>query len=188
MARIAFLVANDFEQVELTGPRQRLEAKGHQITLISTGEMIVQGLNHVEKGDHFDVDLTLNDAKSEDFDALVLPGGTVNADALRVNTQAQTFVRDFVRHHKPVAAICHAPWLLISSGVVLGRTLTAYHTLKDDIQNAGAEYVDQAVCVDQNLITSRCPDDIAAFAEAIDDMLAGTSHLDPSILAQHALN
>jgi protease I len=177
MANIAFLVDNDFEQVELTGPRRRLEAKGHRTTLISTGETIVQGLNHIQQGDQFDVDLMLKDANVADFDALVLPGGTVNADALRVNEDAQALVRAFVRHHKPIAAICHAPWLLISSDVVRGHTLTAYHTLKDDLQNAGAEYVDQAVCVDHLLITSRGPDDIPAFAEAIDDLLVGASHL-----------
>lgn len=177
MANIAFLVDNFFEQVEMTEPRQRLEDLGHQVTLISTGEKQVQGLNHVDTGDTFDVDLLLKDASAADFDALVLPGGAVNADTLRVNEAAQDFVRAFATNNKPLAAICHAPWVLISSLLARGRTLTAYHTIKDDLINAGADYLDQKVCIDNTFITSRCPDDIKAFVDAIHESLAGTAHL-----------
>jgi protease I len=177
MANIAFLVDNFFEQVEMTEPRQRLEDLGHQVTLISTGEKTVQGLNHVDLGDTFDVDLMLKNASAADFDALVLPGGTVNADNLRVVEEAQAFVRAFAERNKPLAAICHAPWVLVSSRLARGRTLTGYHTIKDDLINAGADYLDQKVCIDNNLITSRCPDDIPAFVAAIHEALAGTAHI-----------
>lgn len=177
MARIAFLVDNDFEQVELTGTRQRLMAQGHDTVLISTEHTTVQGWNHHDKADLFEVDQMLKDTHAHDFDALVLAGGVLNSDSLRSNPQAQQLVRDFCKAEKPIAAICHAAWLLISSGVVRGRTLTAYHTLKDDLENAGARYLDQAVCVDHQLITSRCPDDIAAFSAAIHDALEGNNHL-----------
>jgi protease I len=177
MANIAFLVDNFFEQVEMTDPRQRLEDLGHQITLISTGKKHVQGLNHVSMGDTFEVDLLLKNASAKDFDALVLPGGAVNADNLRVIEDAQAFVRAFAQDNKPLAAICHAPWVLISSQLARGRTLTAYHTIKDDLINAGADYLDQKVCIDNTFITSRCPDDIAAFVDAIHESLAGTAHL-----------
>lgn len=179
MAHIAFLVDNYFEQVELTGPRERLQAQGHTTALISTQHRTLQGLNHVDMADQFQADLMLSDADEKDFDALVLPGGTVNSDALRMNPDAQAFVKRFADAPKPIAAICHAPWLLISSGLARGRTLTAYHTLKDDLQNAGAIYLDQAVCIDHYLITSRCPDDIAAFAEAIHHMLTDAALVKP---------
>lgn len=182
MARIAFLVDNHFEQVELTGPRQRLEAQGHQTTLIATEQVKLQGWHHTDPADLFDTELMLSNANSDDFDALVLPGGVINADQLRVHDGAQQFVQAFMMTQKPVAAICHAAWLLISARVIRGCTLTAYHSLKDDICNAGAHYVDQAVCVDQNLITSRCPDDIPAFASAIHALLLGQ----PLTFLQHA--
>lgn len=170
MAKIAFLVHNYFEQVELTEPREILEQHGHTTVLIAAEDKTVQGMQgDVNKQDKFEVDLLLKDAKVSDYDALVLPGGTVNADKLRTNPAAQQLVKDFLQADRLVAAICHAPWLLISSGVVKGKTITAYESLKDDVNNAGATYQDEAVVRDGDIITSRKPDDIPAFAQAIDE-------------------
>ncbi len=172
MTKLAFLVDNYFEQVELTETRDTLEEYGHQTVLIATEQLSLQGMeSDVNKKDHFQADLLLKDAKAGDYDALILPGGTVNADKLRVNPQAQQLVKDFLAADKLVAAICHAPWLLISSEVVKGKNMTAYHSLKDDLNNAGAYYQDEPVVHDSNLITSRKPDDISAFAQAIDEYL-----------------
>lgn len=172
MTKLAFLVDNYFEQVELTETREILEEYGHQTVLIATEQLNLQGMQgDVNKKDHFRADLLLKDAKAADYDALILPGGTVNADRLRVNKQAQAFVKDFLAADLLVAAICHAPWLLISSEVVKGKNLTAYKSLKDDLTNAGANYHDEPVVYDTNLITSRKPDDISAFAQAIDEFL-----------------
>ena len=181
MARIAFLVDNHFEQIELTGTRQRLIAQGHDTVLISTEHTTVQGWNHLDKADLFEVEQMLKDTHAQDFDALVLAGGVINADNLRINSDAQQLVREFWHAEKPIAAICHAPWLLISSGIVRGHTLTAYHTLQDDIQNAGARFLDLAVCVDHQLITSRFPDDIAAFSAAIHAALDGKLQLNHAL-------
>ena len=170
MAKIAFLVHNYFEQVELTEPREILEQHGHTTVLIAAEDKTVQGMQgDVNKQDEFEVDLLLKDAKVSDYDALVLPGGTLNADKLRINPAAQQLVKDFLQADRLVAAICHAPWLLISSGVVKGKTITAYESLKDDVNNAGATYQDEAVVRDGDIITSRKPDDIPAFAQAIDE-------------------
>ena len=170
MAKIAFLVHNYFEQVELTEPREILEQHGHTTVLIAAEDKTVQGMQgDVNKQDEFEADLLLKDAKVSDYDALVLPGGTVNADKLRTNPAAQQLVKDFLQADRLVAAICHAPWLLISSGVVKGKTITAYESLKDDVNNAGATYQDEAVVRDGDIITSRKPDDIPAFAQAIDE-------------------
>ena len=172
MTKLAFLVDNYFEQIELTQTREILEEYGHQTVLIATQQLNLQGMEgDVNKKDHFRADLLLKDAKATDYDALILPGGTVNADRLRVNTRAQTFVQDFLSGDRLVAAICHAPWLLISSGVVKGKNITGYRSLKDDLSNAGAHYHDEPVVYDTNLITSRKPDDISAFAQAIDEFL-----------------
>lgn len=172
MTKLAFLVDNYFEQVELTETRDTLEEYGHQTVLIGTTQLNLQGMeSDVNKKDHFRADLLLKDAKASDYDALILPGGTVNADKLRVNPQAQQLVKDFLAADKLVAAICHAPWLLISSNVVKGKNITGYHSLKDDLNNAGAQYQDEPVVHDSNLITSRKPDDISAFAQAIDEYL-----------------
>lgn len=170
MAKIAFLVHNYFEQVELTETREILEDHGHSTVLITAEDQTVQGMeNDVNKKDEFQADLLLKDAKCEDYDALVLPGGTVNADKLRVNPMAQKLVKEFLNADRLVAAICHAPWLLISSGVVAGKDITAYDSLKDDLTNAGANYQDEPVVRDGDIITSRKPDDIPAFAQAIDE-------------------
>ena len=170
MAKIAFLIHNYFEQVELTGPREILEDHGHTTVLIAAEDQTVQGMeSDVNKKDQFQADLLLKDAKHTDYDALVLPGGTVNADKLRINPMAQKLVKDFLNADRLVAAICHAPWLLISSGVVAGKDITAYESLKDDLANAGANYQDEPVVRDGDIITSRKPDDIPAFAQAIDE-------------------
>lgn len=170
MAKIAFLVHNYFEQVELTETQEILQEHGHDTVLIATESLHVQGMRddvHIE--DTFTANLLLKNADASHYDALVLPGGTVNADQLRINPLAQQFVRQFLTGDHLVAAICHAPWLLISAGVVKGKNITAYKTLKDDLINAGAHYKDDAVVQDGDLITSREPDDIPAFAQAIDE-------------------
>lgn len=172
MAKIAFLLDTDFEQVEYTQPKQLLEAKGHQTTLITTQKQKqVRGLNHTDPADHFTADLLIGDAKSEDYDAIVLPGGGANADALRANTDAQAMVKQFFNAGKPVAAICHAPWIFVDTQIANGKKLTAYKTIAIDLKNAGAQFEDKSVVVDGNLITSRQPDDIPDFVEAIDSAL-----------------
>lgn len=170
MARIAFLVHNYFEQVELTETQEILQEHGHDTTLVSADTLHVQGMREdVHKEDTFTADALLKDIDPLHFDALVIPGGTVNADQLRVNPLAQALVRNFLQRDRLVAAICHAPWLLISAGVVEGKNITAYKTVKDDLINAGATYLDEAVVQDGDIITSRKPADIPAFAQAIDE-------------------
>lgn len=172
MATIAFLLDTDFEQVEYTHPKILLEEKGHTTTLITTQpQKQVRGLNHTDPADHFDADLLVADAKIDDYDALVLPGGGANADALRFNQDAQVMVKAFFDSGKPVAAICHAPWIFVDTQIANGKKLTAYKTIAIDLKNAGAHFEDSPVVTDGNLITSRQPDDIPAFVEAIDKML-----------------
>ncbi len=161
--RVAILVADDFEQVEMTEPRKALEEAGAIMTLISPVKGEVHGVNHDTKADTFKVDMPLDQARPEDFDAVLLPGGALNADFLRVVPKAQEFIRSFDRAGKPMAVICHAPWLLVSSNLARGRTLTSYHTIQDDIRNAGANWVDREVVRDGNLVTSRQPSDLPAF-------------------------
>ncbi len=163
--RIAALVDDRFEQVELTGPKQAFEAAGAKVDIVSRLPRL-QGLHHTELGDHFarDVDLAL--AQPETYDALLLPGGVVNADSLRLVPEAQRFVRAMAEHNKPIAVICHGGWLLISAGLVRNRTLTSWPSLQDDFRNAGAHWKDQEVVVDGNWVSSRKPADIPAFAAA----------------------
>jgi len=161
--RVAIMSATDFEQVEMTEPRKALNDAGAETVLISTHSGEIQGMRHDVKQDKFKVEMTLADAAPDSFDALLLPGGALNADSLRVVPEAQSFVRHFQERHKPMAAICHAPWLLASAGLVRGRKLTSYHTIRDDMRNAGAEWIDREVVVDDNLVTSRQPSDIPAF-------------------------
>lgn len=169
---IAILVDNYFEQAEFEEPMSALKDAGADVTVISTSsDKVLQGLNHIEKGDKFEADLLLGQASPGDYDALVLPGGVVNADNLRVVEGAQQWVLDFLDSGKPLAAICHAPWVLVSADAVEGRRLTSYHTLKDDILNAGGEWVNQPLVIDGNLITSRKPDDLPQFNEALIEML-----------------
>ncbi|HZO32563.1 MAG TPA: type 1 glutamine amidotransferase domain-containing protein [Chloroflexota bacterium] len=161
--RVAIVVADDFEQVEMTEPRKALEQAGARTVLVAPKAGKVQGFNHDTKADSFAVDQTLDEANPDDFDAMVLPGGALNADFLRAQPKAQGFVRQLDRAGKPVAAICHVPWLLVSAGLVRGRTLTSYHTIQDDIRNAGGTWQDREVICDGNWVTSRQPNDIPAF-------------------------
>lgn len=161
--KVAILVENGFEQVEMTEPRKALEAAGANVELISPRKGKVRAFKHDEPGDWFEVDLTLDEANSDDYDALELPGGVANPDKLRINPKAVHFVRRFFEQHKPVAVICHGPWTLIEADVVKGRTLTSWPSLKTDLRNAGAHWVDEQVVVDQGLVSSRRPDDLPAF-------------------------
>ncbi|MGZ4601242.1 MAG: type 1 glutamine amidotransferase domain-containing protein [Oryzihumus sp.] len=171
---IAFLVAGEgIEQVELTHPWEAAAAAGATTVLLSPKGGSVQAFNHLDKADTFPVDRQVGEASVADYDALVLPGGVANPDALRLDRDAVGFVRHFVDSGKPVAAICHAPWTLVEAGVLGGRTLTSWPSLRTDITNAGGTWVDQEVVVDGNLITSRNPDDLKAFSAALLDALGG---------------
>jgi protease I len=160
---VAILVTDGFEQVELTGPRQALDAAGATTHLVSPKTGQVQGMNHDDKGDMFPVDVALSSADANRYDALLLPGGVANPDKLRVIPEAVQFVKAFFTAGKPVGAICHGPWTLIEADVVAGVKMTSWPSLQTDLRNAGAEWVDEAVVTDQGLVTSRKPDDIAAF-------------------------
>jgi protease I len=161
--KVAILVAEGFEQVELTEPKKALESAGAQTRIVSPVKDKVQGWNHFDKADRFTVDMPLSEADARDFDALLLPGGVANPDQLRIIPEAIKFVREFFSANKPVAAICHGPWPLIETGIVRGRTMTSWPSLKTDLINAGAKWVDQEVVTDDGLVTSRRPDDIPAF-------------------------
>lgn len=161
--KVAILVENGFEQVEMTEPRKALEEAGAGTDLISPAQGKVKGWEHTEWGDEFDVDVQLKQANPDDYDALLLPGGVINPDKLRLHPDAIDFIRRFVDEGKPIAAICHGPWTLINAGAVRGRTMTSWPSLQVDLKNAGANWVDQEVVVDNGLVTSRKPDDIPAF-------------------------
>lgn len=161
--KVAFLLTDGVEQVELSSPWNAVKEAGGVPTLVAPKSGKLQGYDGTDKGEMFDVDLTLAEANAADFHALVIPGGVVNADHLRADKDAQGFARAFFEQHKPVASICHGPWLLIDAGVVRGRNLTSYHTLKTDLLNAGANWSDEEVVVDQGLVTSRSPKDLPAF-------------------------
>lgn len=174
--KVAILVADGFEQEELTGPKEALEAAGAQIQIVSPAEGEVQGWNHDEKADKFRVDMPLNLARSDDYDALLLPGGVRNPDQLRMSTRAVEFVDGFFATGKPVAAICHAPWLLIETEIIKGKTITSWPSLKTDLTNAGAHWVDREVVVDDGLVTSRKPADIPAFNKKMIQEFAAGRH------------
>ena len=161
--RVAILATNDFEESEMTEPRRALKEAGARTTLIAPKPGKLQAMKHDVKADCFDVDLALDKADAHDFDAVVLPGGALNADALRVDPRAQEFVRSIDKAGKPIAVICHGSWLLVSAGLVKGRTLTSYHTIQDDIRNAGGQWVDREVVRDRNWVSSRQPSDLPAF-------------------------
>jgi len=161
--RVAILVADGFEQVELTGPREALTDAGARTVIVSPANGTVEGWKHFDKGERFDVDVPLNSANADEFDALLLPGGVANPDQLRTMPKAIAFIRSFFEAGKPVAAICHGLWPLIDAGVANGRTVTSWPSLKADLTNAGATWVDKEVVTDRGLVTSRKPDDIPAF-------------------------
>jgi deglycase len=165
--RVAILATDGVEQVELEVPRRALEDAGAITHLIAPAEGSIQAMNHDEKGARIPVDHVLADARPSAYDALLLPGGVANPDHLRMDQRAVQFVREFMLAEKPVAAICHAPWLLVEANAVAGRTLTSWPSLQTDIRNAGGEWVDEAVRVDDQLITSRKPDDLPQFCAAI---------------------
>jgi protease I len=170
--KIAILVADGFEQVEMTKPKQAFEAAGATTEIISLNSDQVQGWNHFDKADFFDVDVPLEQAKVDDYDALLLPGGVANPDQLRTNDKAVQFVKSFFDADKPVAAICHALWTLIEADVVNGRTLTSWSSLQTDLKNAGANWVDHEVVEDNGLISSRNPDDLPAFSAKVIELFA----------------
>jgi protease I len=171
---IAFLVATEgVEQIELTDPWAAVEEAGGTPKLLSVESGKVQAFHHLDKGDTFAVDAVVGDADPSSYDGLVLPGGVANPDALRMNEDAVQFVREFVEAERPVAAICHAPWTLVEAGVVRGRRMTSWPSLQTDLRNAGAEWVDEEVVVDGRLVTSRKPDDLPAFDDAMVELFAG---------------
>jgi protease I len=178
--RIAMLLTDGVEQVEYTEPRSFLEQNGAQVTLVSPkakGDDI-QGFHHMAPADKFKVEMNVRDARPADFDALVLPGGVANPDQLRLSNEAIKFIHDFGEEDKPIAAICHGPWTLIDAGIAQAKHMTSWPTLKNDLCNAGAEWTDEQVVVDGKLITSRKPDDIPAFNEAILKELTACQSMD----------
>jgi protease I len=166
--KVAILAADGVEKVELEQPREALQQAGAQVELLSLKSGEIQARNHdLEHAGTFEVDRAVSETSASEFDGLVLPGGTVNPDKLRMDSSAVSFVRDFVGSGKPVAAICHGPWTLVEAGVAEGRTLTSYPSIRTDLRNAGANVVDEEVVVDGNLISSRSPKDLPAFCAAI---------------------
>jgi protease I len=169
--KVAILVDDYFEEAEFTGPLQALQDQGAHVEVIASENKELHGMNHAEIADTFKPDKAIDEANPADYDALVLPGGAVNADQLRMNDTARMWAQQFMESGKPLAAICHAPWLLASAGLAKGKKLTSFFTIQDDMKNAGAEWVDQEVVIEDNLITSRKPDDIPAFNNALISML-----------------
>lgn len=172
--RVAMLVADGFEQVEMTEPRRALEAAGASVEIVSPRAGRVKGWETQEWGDDFEVDVVLSSADAEDYDALVLPGGVMNPDKLRAMPEARAFVRAFAENGKPIAAICHGPWTLIDAGLADGKKMTSWPSLETDLVNAGATWVNQEVVVDGLLVTSRKPDDIPAFNREMVALIART--------------
>jgi protease I len=165
--RVAFLATDMVEQVELTEPWKAVEQAGASPKLVSLEEGEIQAFNHYDKADTFQVDRTVDDASVEDYDALVIPGGVGNPDTMRGDDNAVRFVREFMESGKPMAVICHGPWMLVEADVARGRKLTSFSSIQTDLKNAGADWVDEEVVVDGNLVTSRQPDDIPAFNEKL---------------------
>jgi protease I len=178
--RIAILATDGVEQVELTEPRKAIEDAGAATELVSLDEGEILGFNHLDHGDTFKVDRKVADASAGDYDGLLVPGGVANGDFLRADEDAVRFVAEFAKAHKPIAAICHAPWVLVEAGLAKGRTLTSWPSLKTDIRNAGGNWVDEEVHVDNGIVTSRKPDDIPAFsAKAIEEFCEGAHEAMP---------
>jgi protease I len=175
--RVAFLMANEgVEQVELTEPLKAVREAGAEAELIAPEAGEIQGFNHLDKGDTFPVDVAVGEADADRFDALVLPGGVANPDQLRTEPEAVRFVRAFFETGKPVGVICHGPWTLVEADVVRGRTITSWPSLQTDLRNAGAEWVDEEVHVDQGLVSSRKPDDLEAFCAKVVEEIAEGVH------------
>lgn len=172
--KIAVLATDGFEQVELTQPVDALKAAGATVEIVSPRSGEIQGFKHHDKGDKVAVDRVLSDANPSDYDGLLLPGGVINPDALRIEKDAISFIKGFTEASKPVAAICHGPWTLINAGAVSGRRMTSWPSLQADLENAGAQWVDEEVVVDDGLVTSRNPDDLPAFcAKMIEEFAEG---------------
>jgi protease I len=185
--RVAFLMANEgVEQVELTEPRKAIEEAGAQVDVIAPDADPIQAVNHLDKADTFDVDKTCSDAKADDYDAVVLPGGVANPDVLRLDKDAVRFLREFFAAGKPVGAICHAPWVLVEADVLVGRQVTSWPSLQTDIRNAGGNWVDEEVVVDSGLVTSRKPDDLPGFSSKIVEEFAEGIHEEQREKAQVA--
>lgn len=173
---VAVLAADGVEQVEMTKPMEALREAGAQALLVSPNPGMIQGFNHFEKGDAFCVDVALDSARADSFDALVLPGGVINPDQLRLHPEAIAFVRHFVESKKPIAAICHGPWTLIDADGVRGRRMTSWPSLQTDLRNAGAQWVDEPVVTDRGLVTSRKPDDLPQFCAKMVEEIAEGRH------------
>ncbi|MEV6631367.1 type 1 glutamine amidotransferase domain-containing protein [Actinoplanes sp. NPDC051470] len=174
--RVAFLATDGVEEVEYTEPRKAVESAGGSAELLSIKSGEIQAVNHMDKAGTYPVDKEVKNASPDEYDALVLPGGVANPDFLRADADAVRFVREFVTSGKPVAAICHGPWTLVEAGVVDGRTLTSWPSLRTDLTNAGATWVDEQVHVDDTLVTSRKPDDLPAFCDAMLDQISQPAH------------
>jgi protease I len=174
--RVAFLATDGVEQVELTEPWKAVEDAGGEPELVSLETGRIQGFNHFDKADTFPVDKTVEEARPSDYDGLVLPGGVINPDVLRMHDNAMDFVKAFFEQGKPVGAICHGPWSLVETGMVKGRKVTSWPSLKTDIRNAGGSWVDEQLVVDRGLFTSRKPDDLPAFCEKLVEEVAESKH------------
>jgi protease I len=186
--KIAFLATDMFEEVELTEPWKALEQAGAELDLVSLEEGEIQAFNHYDKAGSFKVDKTVEEANTSDYEGLVLPGGVGNPDTLRQDENAVHFVREFFEQGKPVGAICHGPWTLVEAGVVRGRTLTSFPSIQTDIRNAGGNWVDEEVHVDQGLVTSRKPDDIPAFNKKLIEEFAEGRHEAQAAKTTQAVN
>ena len=174
--KIAFIATEGVEQVELTEPWQAVKNEGAEPELVSLEEGQIQGFSHYDKADSFKVDRTVEEARADDYDGLVIPGGVGNPDTMRMDENAVDFVRQFFEQGKPVGVICHGPWMLVEAGVVRGRKVTSWPSLQTDIRNAGGNWVDEEVVVDQGLVTSRKPDDLPAFNKKIIEEFAEGRH------------
>ncbi len=174
--RVAILVTDGFEQVELTEPRKALDEAGARTEIVSPAQGQVKGWKHTEWGDTFPVDVPLDQADANAYDALVLPGGVINPDKLRTLPAAVQFVKSFHQQGKPIAAICHGPWMLVEADIVRGREVTSYHSIRTDVRNAGGRWVDREVVTDQGLVTSRKPDDLPAFNRKMIEEIAEGHH------------
>jgi protease I len=176
--KIAILATDGVEQVELTEPRKALEDEGAATELVSLEAGEIQGFNHLDHADKLPVDKTLDEVSPDDYDGVLVPGGVANGDFLRADESAVSFVAGFAQAHKPIASICHGPWVLVEAGIVKGRTVTSWPSLQTDVRNAGGTWVDEEVHVDHGLVTSRKPDDIPAFsAKAVEEFAEG-AHAD----------